>query len=291
MACVERQKRQAARHRPCLVVGGPALRSIMVKMLRIFIVAAAFCGCLALAGAEDQSPFQVQTLEIGVFDKFNRPYVTPAELTSVGVRLAQGEQQTCKAVFDHEALSSAGVEYPKQSDKFESFPVENGVAKIQFVVFKDAAPGLVDYEVVLYTREKPDGASTKVALNPTIWHVGLNSQTGDVKAEVRAPHSKGELAAMAAFAVLGTITTYVLFGRLYFRRLLFNNRQEVGSALGWSNLAVVLSWTLLFVGVAVLFYFPFVVWSKPTSIYGIVMGGYAAIVSVAFGLATMMTRR
>lgn len=264
------------------------MKRLLIRWVVLLTTAACWLG---LAWAEDSSPFQVQTLEIGIYDKFTRPYVTAPELTSVGVRLAQGEQQTCKAVFDHESLASAGVEYAKQTDKFESFPVENGVAKVQFVVFKEAAVGAVDYELVLYTREKADGASTKVLLNPNIWHIGANTQNGDVVAEKRAPHSRGEMAAMAAFAVLGAVGTYVLFGRIYFRRLLFNNRQEVGSALGWSNLAVILSWTGLFVGVSVLFFYPYVIWAKPTTIYGLVIGGYTAIVLVVFGLTTMMTRR
>ena len=131
-----------------------------------------------------------------------------------------------------------------------------------------------------------------ILLLPGTGKVKLNSkQNGDVVAEKRAPHSRGEMAAMAAFAVLGAVGTYVLFGRIYFRRLLFNNRQEVGSALGWSNLAVILSWTGLFVGVSVLFFYPYVIWAKPTTIYGLVICGYTAIVLVVFGLTTMMTRR
>jgi hypothetical protein len=244
-----------------------------------------------VAWSEDESPFRVLQLDISVYDKFQRPFQAPPEMVSLGVRLAQGEQQTCKNVFDHEQLSSAGIEYPRKADQFVTFPVENGVAKAQFVIFKDEKVAAVDYELVVYTKEKVDGASEKVAVTPPIWHIGTSSQSGDLTAEKRAPHSKAELAAIAVFGVVGSVAAYVLFGRIYFSRLLFNNRQEVGSAIGWSNILVALSITLVVLCVSVLYFFPYVLWQKPMWIYGVVMGGYAALLAITFGLTGLMTRR
>lgn len=247
--------------------------------------------CLGPVFAENESPFKTIQLDISIFDKFQRPYVAQPESAMLGIRLAQGESQQCKAVAQYEQLASAGVEYPKQTDEYLKFPVENGIAKAQFVIFTDTSKNPIDYEMVLFYKENKEQSPTKIALNPSTWHIGVESQSGDVAADHRAPHSKDELAMIVGFAVGGALLSYIFFGRLFFTRLLQNSRLEVSTALGWSNIGVLFSWLLLFSCVAALVFIPYVVWQKTYWIYLLVIGGYGLLMILVYGLSLGFTRR
>ena len=217
--------------------------------------------------------------------------MAPPESAVLGVRLAQGDAQQSKAVAQYEQLASAGVEYPKQTDEYLKFPVENCLAKSQFVIFTDSAKNPVDYEMVLFVKENRDSSPIKVPLNPSSWKIGMESQSGDVAADVRAPHSKREVALIVAFAISGALLSYLLFGRLLFYRLLQNSRQEVSTALGWSNILVIFTWLLLFTCVSLLVFFPILVWQKTYWIYILTIGGYVLLMTLAYGLSLGLTRR
>ena len=241
--------------------------------------------------SEPTSPFKSVQMEISVFDRFQRPFVAPPESISLGVRLAQGEAQKCEAVAKYEQLASAGTEYPKQSDDYLRFPVENGVAKPQFVIFADTGKDAVDYELVLFIKEKKDSSTVKVPLNPSLWKIGVNSQRGETATDIRAPHSQDEVFIIAGIVVAGLIFSYLLFGKLGFSRFLHNSRMEVSTALGWSNLLVLFSWLALFVCTSALIFFPIIVWEKTYWIYLLVGGGYFGLLFLIYLLCLAFTRR
>ena len=236
-----------------------------------------------LAGA-DPPKFRLIPIEIQVNDRFERPYLVEQNTAWVGVRLAQDEKQGNKLVANHETLACAGIEYARQTQEYVKFPVQDGVAKVQFVVFEeDKSP--VDYELTLIQD------NTVHSLSPPIWHIGTESTRGDVKAdELRAPHSKMEMAIILSFTLGSLFTTYMLFGRSLFARMLRHRRMEVGSALGWSNVLVLLSWCLTALATAAMVLFPIIVWDKLYWIYVLVPAGYLVVVLGIFGLGYVLTR-
>lgn len=258
--------------------------------MRIFIALLLLC-FTALPSFSEDSPFKTVQIEMSVYDKFQRPFVAEPESVQLGVRLAQGDSQKCEAVTKYEQLSAAGTEYPRQTEDFLKFPVENGVARPQFVVFTEAGKNPVDYELVLFVKDKKDSTPYRVAIDPNLWKIGTESQNGDVKAEQRAPHGQDEIMMIGAFTVGGLLFSYLLFGRSAFTRFLHNKRMEVGSALGWSNLLVIFSWLCLFVCTSMLIFFPIIVWQKTYWIYVLVIAGYALLLSVVYGLCLAFTRR
>lgn len=239
------------------------------------------CAFPALA---DTPKFRTIPLDVHVNDKFDRPFEVQDNTAYIGVRLAQDEKQTNKEVSQYETLSCAGIEYPRQTQEYVKFAVQGGVAKVQFVVFEEnKAP--VDYELTLIEN------NTFHPLAPSIWQIGTESTSGEVKAEgIRAPHSSREVAIIAAFTFLGLGLSYWLLGRVLFARMLRQRHMEVSAALTWSNLLVLLSWALVAVGVAIMVLFPVIVWQKLYWIYVLVPAGYALVVSTIYGAGHLFTR-
>lgn len=232
----------------------------------------------------DGPKFKLLPLEIQITDKFDRPFRVADNTAWVGVRLAQDEKQTNREVANHETLSSAGIEYPRQTQEYVKFPVQNGVAKVQFVVFEDDNTP-VDYELQLIQD------NTFHPLSPHIWPIGTESTSGEVKAEgLRAPHSKTEIAAIVAYSVIGFAFAYWLLGRVLFTRFLRHKNMEVGAALGWSNVLLLLAWTLALVGIAIMLFFPWILWQKLYWIYVLVPAVYLLLVSLMYGAGHLFTR-
>ena len=72
--------------------------------------------------------------------------------------------------------------------------------------------------------------------------------------------------------------------------MLRHRRMEVGSALGWSNVLVLLSWCLTALATAAMVLFPIIVWDKLYWIYVLVPAGYLVVVLGIFGLGYVLTR-
>lgn len=241
---------------------------------------------LTLASWADTPKFRIIPLDIQVIDRFERPFTVKENTAKVGVRLAQDEKQTNKEVALYETLSCANMNYPRQTTEYNKFVVQpDGVAKVQFVVFEEnKAP--VDYELVLI-----DEQNTIHPLSPPIWQIGTESTHGEIKAEeLRAPHSSREIAIIVAFTLVGMGLSYWLLGRVLFARMLRQRNMEVPSALGWSNVLVVLAWGLAFVGAAVMVFFPFILWQKLWWIYVLVPAGYALLIGTIYGAGHVFTR-
>jgi hypothetical protein len=238
---------------------------------------------LTSAGWSQTPDFRLVTLNIDVHDRFDRPYEVQDNVAWVGARLSQAERQGNKEVARYETLSCAGIEYPRQTSDYVKFPVQHGMAQVKFVVFEeDKTP--VDYDLVLIQD------NTFHPILPEKWSVGADMTHGEVKAEkLRAPHSSREVAIMGVFAVVSLALGYLLFARRLFARMLAKN-MEVGSALGWSNLLWLFSWTLTALCISVMIFFPFILWQKLYWIYVLVPAAYAVVVLLIYGLGMLMTR-
>lgn len=250
-------------------------------LLRLLLL---LCLC-SWVWADEGDKFRIVTLDIAVQDRFERPYVVGDNTTKIGVRLPADDNQNNFDVKNYESLSWAGIEYPRNSQEYLKFPVQNGVAKVQFVVLNDSnAP--VDYELVLF-----DDKNAVHELRPSKWAVGAESSSGEVKAEdLRAPHSVGELIGICLFGLFGLAFSYWLLGRVLFGRMLRNRNMEVGVALGWSNFSLVLAWAMVGLSVSVMFFFPYILWQKMFWIYVLVPAAYFLVVGVVYGMGHLLTR-
>ena len=260
------------------VLGGRGRTRHIVLMRLILLL---LCALPALA---DTPKFRTIPIDVRVNDRFDRPYQVQDNTAYIGVRLAQDEKQTNKEVAEYETLSCAGIEYPRQTQEYVKFAVQSGVAKVQFVVFEEnKAP--VDYELTLIEN------NTFHPLAPSVWQIGTETTNGEVKAEgIRAPHSGQELAGIAVYTLVGMGLSYWLLGRVLFARMLKQRHMEVSSALTWSNLLVLLAWTLAAVGTAIMIFFPYIVWQKLYWIYVLVPAGYALVVTTIYGAGHLFTR-
>lgn len=238
--------------------------------------------------AQNDTPFKVTALDINLIDQFQRPFLAEAETAWLGVRLAQGEQQVNKDLANFKQISSGGVEYGVADQEYQKFPLRGGIAKAQFVLFKDDAKNPIAYELVMIIKDK--NSTDIVRIDPAFWSIRSDSQSGEAKAEHTAPHSQREIAAIVAFAILGCISIYILFGRSLFSRMLYNRRMEVSSALGWSNLLLVVLGLVLLGCVVMVTLFPYVLYQQTYWIYVIVMGSFAALELLIYGIGAAMTR-
>lgn len=241
--------------------------------------------CLLGIGNAEPDKFKIVTVNIAVHDRFARPYLVEDNTTKLGVRLVSDDKQNNFDVKNYESLSWAGIEYPRGSSEWVKWPVQNGVAKVQFVVLAENNTP-VDYELVLI-----DQNNVTHALQPSIWKIGAESTQGEAHAEdLRAPHSGSEIGLIAAFAFGSVIFSYWLLARRLFTRMLRNRNMEVGAALSWSNLALIVAWGLAAVAVAVMIFFPIIVWQKLYWIYALVPAIYAVVIALMFAFGQLLTR-
>lgn len=246
---------------------------------RLFFLILLSCAVLA-----DTPQFRTFPMDIPVKDKYDRPYEIEDNQAYIGVRLAQDEKQTNKEVSKYETLSCAGIEYARQTQDYVKFPLQGGVAKVQFIIFEDIkAP--VDYELALIQD------NVVHPLTPTVWQIGTESTGTEIKAEsLLAPHTAKEKAIIALFGVVAVVLGYYLLGRRLFARMLQKRNMDVSSALGWSNLLVVLSWALAGVSVGCMVFFPIMVWQKLYWIYVLVPGAYFLLLGLVYGTGLLATR-
>jgi hypothetical protein len=241
--------------------------------------------CLLSVAYGEGDKFKIVPVNISIHDKFARPYLVEDNTTKLGARLVPDDKQNNFDVKNYETLSWAGIDYPRNSSEYVKWPVQNGTAKVQFVVLTENNTP-VDYELVLI-----DQNNVVHALQPSVWKVGVESTQGEVHAEdLRAPHAASEIAITAAFAFGSVIFSYWLLGRRLFTRMLRNRNMEVGAALGWSNMALIVAWGLAAIAVAVMIFFPVIVWQKLYWIYVLVPAVYAAIVGLLFAFGQLLTR-
>lgn len=233
--------------------------------------------------------FRVEETTILVQDRYTRPFRVPEDTAWLGVRLASGEEQHCKALAQHKEIAAGGQEYAnKEGADFSRFPLsKDGDAAVHFVVFSEAGKNPVDYELVLLVGEGPDAQQHPLGY----WSVGTGTVADQVQADVLAPHTQNEKLAMGSFVLVSLILTYWLFGRSLFARFLRHKKMEVSSALGWSNLLVLAGFLAIFAGLGVMWLWPKVLWNRTDTIYAVVIGGWflGAVLTYLGGL--MVTRK
>jgi hypothetical protein len=227
------------------------------------------------ASADNETPaFKEETARIQVLDNFRRPYVVPAETAWLGVRLARNSDQT-PSVKPYQSLATQGLEYPVEGDAnawSNVFPLVDGHADVKFVVFEDAA-------------------KHEVGIFKSLWQAGNGAEHGNMNFGVRRPELTPEKVAIGSFIFVSLIIGYLLFGRELFRRMLFNKRMEVASAVTWSNILVLIFLMLAVVVAVGMYVYPIILWDSLYNIYIVSILGYLAVLLVSYGVATAMTRR
>ena len=226
---------------------------------------------LGSALAQEEPELVLETTVFTVQDHFERPYLVEQGTAWLSVRAVIGEEQTAD-LEGMDSLSASGIEYPLSEEETEplTFPLKNGNAEVQFVVFSDEGKNPVAYRIKLV--EEVEGTKYETALNGGRWLAGNNTAEEMLQTEKTAPRAQWEWAFLVIFPILAVILIYVWFGRLLFRRMLFHRNMAVGSALGTSNLLLILGFLSLGVVIPLLYFFPYVVWQQQYWIYLLVCG-------------------
>lgn len=263
---------------------------------RILVALWAVLACLALVRVQawcDEEPatgVKLETAQIRVLDEFGRPYQVPTETAWLGVRLAQGDNQnpTLKGL---KTMATEGLEYDVESDEWGNyFPITDGTAEAKFVVFEDAARNPVNYELGLFERT-PSNGKKLVATFKNLWQAGQGAQTGVMKAGVRRPELTPEKLAIWGFIIGMGAIAYGLFGIRLFRRMLFNKRLDVGSAITWSNILVLIFFLLAVIVATLMYLYPRVLWGNLANVYYLSFAGYLVVLFVTYGIGSALTRR
>lgn len=245
---------------------------------------------LAVPSAAQDPEFTVETTTFSVIDSFERPFLVERDQAWVGARVVTGEDQTAN-LKGYESLSASGIEYPLEGETIEPllFPVVDGAAKVQFVVFADPGKNPVVYRLTLI--EQIEGTKYERPLVNGYWNAGNQIPEDLLRTEQMAPHANWEWFSLVAFVVVGAILIYLWFGRSLFKRMLFHRAMPVSTAVVASNLGVLGGLVSLAVVAPLLYFFPYVVWDQQYWIYLLVVGGYLLLLSMVYGLGLMMTKR
>ncbi len=254
--------------------------------LSIFLVV--LCGLGAWA--QDEPEFMIETTTFNLKDNFERPYLVEQNTAWLSVRCVTGDEQTAD-LKGRDSLSASGIEYPLTEEEAEplTFPIRDGQAQVQFVVFSDPGKNPVAYRIKLV--EETEGSKRETPLNGGSWLAGNNTVEEVLQTNETAPRAQWEWGFLIGYPILAVILVYVWFGRSLFRRLLFNRNMQVGSALGTSNLLLILGWLTLAVVIPLLYFFPYVVWQQQYWIYLLVCGGHLLFVSLGFAAGLMVSKR
>ncbi|HEY3999458.1 MAG TPA: hypothetical protein VGO93_11360 [Candidatus Xenobia bacterium] len=260
-------------------------------------------GLVGRAGAADEpaagATYKLERADISVKDEFGRPYQTPAETAWVVVRLAQGDSESA-SVKDLKSLATEGVEYDTDADTewptggagqgYNSFKLDGGTARVEFVVFQDQAKNPINYEMALYEKA-PDGTKKMTTKFKKLYEAGNAAGKSEMTAGVKRPLTGEEKAILAVFVIVSICFSYLLLGRDLFRRMLFNRRMEVTAAVSMSNLLFLGFVVLTAVLAELVYYYPVMMWKSVYGVYAAASFGYLAILLVSFLIGWAMTRR
>ena len=245
----------------------------------------------AAAVADDatvQTGLRLEAVDIHIVDTYGRAWYAPADSVWLGIRLGGGENKS-ESLAGYTSLSAQGLQYDVDSDRYVQYHLEDGTAHTQFIVFEDASKNPVNYELTLFEKTS-DGGKRQIALSNNLWQAGMG-QGGTMKARARRPLITVEKVALASFVAITLVVGYLLFGRLLFRRMLFSKRMDVGSAVTWSNILVLLFLLLAIAVSAFLYIYPYVLWGNPYSVYAVTGCGYIAFLFLVYGIGCLATRR
>ncbi|MEW6278569.1 MAG: hypothetical protein AB1758_08115 [Candidatus Eremiobacterota bacterium] len=244
---------------------------------------------------EEPPMFRLEEARIVVVDKHKRPYRVPRDTAWIEVAVDNSEEKVTQAMRDAEVLEASGVRYPVLQEEQETsdpvrFPLLDGAATVQFVVFEDPELNPVPYKLTL--KEKRKGQMVTVPLRNSEWTAGTGTPPARsyLTTTRRSPNQKWEWAAVLSFAGISLVLTYLLYGRSLFARMLRGKKMEVSSALGWSNLMILAGLGLILAGSLALYFFPLILWDKQYMIYLLVGGGCLLALLAAYGAGAAMTR-
>lgn len=241
---------------------------------------------------EPPETFKLEEGSVRVLDKFRRPFLMPKGTAWIGARLDLDAEGMSPFIKDYEVLSAGGLDYEVKKDAdYVKFPLENGRATVRFVAFTDPASNPVLYELVFMHKVK--GKDVVIKLNDQAWRAGdpatVGSRTLTTPSD-RAPNQTWDWALLIGFVLTGVVLAYVLFGRSLFARMLRVKRMEVTTALGYSNLLVLLGLGLVLLCGAGLYMFPKILWGKQVMIYLVVGGGCLAGLGAGYGAGVVLTK-
>jgi hypothetical protein len=241
-----------------------------VFLLSMLILTGVLTGSAQPAGAA--GALAARTMPVDLRDEANRPFET-ARLTVVLVA-APGYE-------NGQSLTKNEVEFTVGEHEGKTYPVENGRASVAMLAPSDDQSQPFQYE---FSAKGGDGA-TYVTDSPV--EVGAAAPHAiHLHSITKAPLSHNERYSAMMFAIIAIALVVLTFFYLAFRRMLFNRRMEVHSAVLGSYILTFLYLILASSTILVAYFNPSLLTSQASTTY---MGLVVVFLGVyLFGLLVMM---
>lgn len=180
--------------------------------------------------AGDSNALQVRSLSVDLRDDADRRFDT-AKL-SVTLASAPGYE-------NGQTLSKGSVQFNVADSEGKFYPVEDGQSNVALLAPGDAQSQPFRYN---FSAKGSDGETyvteSPVEVDSTMPHAI------HLRAKMRAPVTHDEVYGGIIFTMIAVALILVTFFYFAFRRMLFNRRMEVASAVSWSNIITLLYLTL-----------------------------------------------
>jgi hypothetical protein len=171
---------------------------------------------------EDSNAIQVRTVPVELRDAADRPFET-SRLT-VALTVAPGYQ-------NGQSVSKGTAEFGVGDSVGKSYPVEDGRASVVLLAPSDPQSQPFQYDF------SANGADGKVYVTDSPVEVTSEMPRAiHLRSRLLAPVSHSEIYGSVLFAIAAVALILLTFFFLAFRRMLFNRRMEVGSAVVWSGI-------------------------------------------------------
>jgi hypothetical protein len=195
----------------------------------ILILSLALITGMAIAQAQatgESNALQVRSLPVDLRDDADRKFDT-AKL-SVTLAAAPGYE-------NGQTLSKGPVQFNVADPEGKSYPVEDGQSNVALLTPGDAQSQPFKYN---FSAKGSDGevyvTDLPIEVDSTM------PRAIHLRARMRAPVRHDEVFGGIIFSIIAIVLILVTFFYFAFRRMLFNRRMEVSSAVSWSNIITLL---------------------------------------------------
>ena len=134
-----------------------------------------------------------------------------------------------------QTLSKGSVQFNVADPDGKSYPVEDGQGNVALL-----APGDSNSQPFKYSFSAKGRDGVVYVTDSPVEVDSTTPRTIHLRARMRAPVTHDEVYGGAIFAIIAVALILITFSYFAFRRMLFNRRMEVASAVTWSNIITLL---------------------------------------------------
>ena len=226
--------------------------------MRTLLLVVALTFVLAAEGAGQTyppcEPLQVHNVKVTLEDTSGRPF----DSASLDVSLV-----SASGYESGQVLSCGPVQFAVGEENVKTFPVRRGETTVPLLVPADPQKESFRYQ---FRARGADGESYV----SHSWEVNTYTHTIALICDRNAPLRAPEVGGGLGFGVLALGLVLATFFYLGFRRMLFNRRMEVGSAVLWSTIITLFYLVLLSATVFLAYLYPSLLSKAVTTYAGLI---------------------